>query len=206
MTGVALAYVFTTDYKSLSCRPGPIRGNCRRRIAVRWFSIIRLDLDLSQPRAHDLSRLGVCHDSTDCHTSEMLRHMKRSSLVSETNCRPSLPSTMDAYQPLLNTPTDVFETELKSAYYPAFTSKTEAKPSFALKTLLLFSLAVSIALAGANVWASHSLSVVVADLLPVPDVMQLSRADQYNGLGDRSRQRCKDFTAISLFISPVLCP
>ncbi|EIM80873.1 uncharacterized protein STEHIDRAFT_115705 [Stereum hirsutum FP-91666 SS1] len=99
---------------------------------------------------------------------------------------------MDAYQPLLNASGDILDTELESPYYPDLTSKTEAKPSFSLKALLVLFLAVTIVLTGANAWATNALSVSVVDCLPALDVMQLSRADQYNGLGDRSRQRLHD--------------
>ncbi|KAI0693073.1 hypothetical protein BC835DRAFT_1093700 [Cytidiella melzeri] len=102
---------------------------------------------------------------------------------------------MTSYQPLLESSdelTPYLDEETKASvpnrvYHPSLT--TQKKPSAFLQLTFALCLILSVSLTGVNVWASREMSVSLARVLPVPDVMQLERADQYDGLSDVSRRK-----------------
>ena len=104
---------------------------------------------------------------------------------------------MSNYQLLPDEPEDLsssHDEEAKTAKEPNFlrsaSSTQTGQASTLLKVFFVLCLALTASLAAANMWASHQLAISLADVLPAPNVMQLGRADQHDGLSDHSRQKC----------------
>ena len=101
---------------------------------------------------------------------------------------------MDTY-PRLSDDSDLLSPYRDDETKPLYSEKTATpstteRPSLALRLVFALCLMLSISLVSANAWATHELSVSLQHALPVRDVMQLGRADQYDGLSDRSRHTC----------------
>lgn len=103
------------------------------------------------------------------------------------------------YEPLPSTESahDFYETEEK--FESSLTKRKQtSSASTRLKLVFALCLLLSVSLASANVWASHRLSLSLADALPAADVMELGRADQYDGLSDNSRYK-RQYNAFCLY-------
>ncbi|KAI0698035.1 hypothetical protein BC835DRAFT_1336587 [Cytidiella melzeri] len=101
---------------------------------------------------------------------------------------------MDTYQPLILNPEDMshyLDEEAKDSVsgglQPSLPCQEQA--STPLSIVFALCLVLSVALVCANVWAGLELSASLSSVLPAPDLMQLGRGDQYDGLSDQSRQR-----------------
>ncbi|KAI0685168.1 hypothetical protein BC835DRAFT_1421533 [Cytidiella melzeri] len=105
------------------------------------------------------------------------------------------PTNMASYQPLPDSSEELLhyvdeatkDLVPSGLYHPPFSPQKKA--STLLKLTIALSLILSVSLTAANVWASQEMPVSLARVLPVPNVMQLERADQYDGLSDVSRRK-----------------
>ncbi|KAI0684495.1 hypothetical protein BC835DRAFT_1422274 [Cytidiella melzeri] len=102
---------------------------------------------------------------------------------------------MSTYQPLLNGSDELspyLDEEAKNSasgdlYQAALIPQKQ--PSALLKLAFALCLVLSVSLAGTNIWASREVAVSLSRVLPAPDLMQIERADPYDGLSDESRRK-----------------